>query len=119
MGGSTNAMIHLVAMARRAGIPLTLQRFDELARQIPVLANVRPSGQYLMEDFFYAGGIRALLAQLEDQLDLDCPTVNGRTLGENIAGGEIYDARSSTRRPTRSPRRRRRSSTATSPRMAR
>ena len=93
MGGSTNAMIHLVAMARRGGIPLTLQRFDELARQIPVLANVRPSGQYLMEDFFYAGGIRALLAQLEDQLDLDCPTVNGRTLGENIAGGEIYDAK--------------------------
>ena len=93
MGGSTNAMIHLVAMARRGGIPLTLQRFDELAREIPVLANVRPSGQYLMEDFFYAGGIRALLAQLEDQLDLDCPTVNGRTLGENIAGGEIYDAK--------------------------
>ena len=62
MGGSTNAMIHVVAMARRAGIPLTLQRFDELARQIPVLADVRPSGQYLMEDFFYAGGIRALLA---------------------------------------------------------
>ena len=92
MGGSTNAMIHVVAMARRAGIPLTLQRFDELARQIPVLANVRPSGQYLMEDFFYAGGIRALLAQLTDELDLDCPTVNGRTLGENIAGAEVYNA---------------------------
>ena len=69
------------------------QRFDELARQIPVLANVRPSGQYLMEDFFYAGGIRALLAQLEDELDLDCPTVNGRTLGENIAGAEVYNAK--------------------------
>ena len=66
MGGSTNAMIHVVAMARRAGIPLDLQRFDELARQMPVLANVRPSGKYLMEDFFYAGGMRALLAELED-----------------------------------------------------
>ena len=90
MGGSTNAMIHVVAMARRAGIPLTLARFDELARRIPVLANVRPSGQYLMEDFFYAGGIQALLAQLEDELDLDCLTVNGRTLGQNIAGAEIF-----------------------------
>jgi dihydroxy-acid dehydratase len=89
MGGSTNAMIHVVAMARRAGIPLTLQRFDELARQIPVLANVRPSGKYLMEDFYYAGGIRALLAVLKDELDLDCPTVNGRTLGENIEGRRV------------------------------
>jgi dihydroxy-acid dehydratase len=91
MGGSTNAMIHVVAMARRAGIPLTLQRFDELARQIPVLANVRPSGAFLMEDFYYAGGIRALLAQLRDVLDLDCPTVNGRTLGENIEGAEVHN----------------------------
>jgi dihydroxy-acid dehydratase len=91
MGGSTNAMIHVVAMARRAGIPLTLQRFDELARQIPVLANVRPSGKYLMEDFYYAGGIRALLAVLKDELDLDCPNVNGRTLGENIEGAESHN----------------------------
>ncbi len=92
MGGSTNAMIHVVAMARRAGIPLTLKRFDELARQIPVLANVRPSGAFLMEDFYYAGGIRALLAQLKHELALDCLTVNGRTLGENIAGAEVYNA---------------------------
>jgi dihydroxy-acid dehydratase len=92
MGGSTNAMIHVVAMARRAGIPLTLQRFDELARRIPVLANVRPSGAFLMEDFYYAGGIRALLAQLQGELDLDCMTVNGDTLGANIAGAEIYNA---------------------------
>src|ERR1041385_6313715 len=61
MGGSTNAMVHLVAIARRGGVDLKLKRFDELARQIPVLANVRPSGAYLMEDFFYAGGLRALL----------------------------------------------------------
>jgi dihydroxy-acid dehydratase len=91
MGGSTNAMIHVVAMARRAGIPLTLQRFDELARRIPVLANVRPSGAFLMEDFYYAGGIRALLAQLQGELDLDCLTVTGSTLGANIAGAEIYN----------------------------
>ncbi|MFO1036242.1 MAG: L-arabinonate dehydratase [Geminicoccaceae bacterium] len=92
MGGSTNAMIHVVAIARRAGIPLTLDRFDGLARQIPVLANVRPSGRYLMEDFFYAGGIRALLSQLSDVLDPNCLTVNGRTLGQNIEGAEIYGA---------------------------
>jgi dihydroxy-acid dehydratase len=91
MGGSTNAMIHVVAIARRGGVPVTLARFDELARRIPVIANVRPSGAYLMEDFYYAGGIRALLAELSSDLDLDCRTVNGRTLGENIAGAEVYN----------------------------
>jgi dihydroxy-acid dehydratase len=91
MGGSTNAMIHVVALARRAGIPLTLRRFDELAREIPVLANVRPSGAYLMEDFFYAGGIRALLAQLTGALALDCMTVNGQTLGQNIENAAVYN----------------------------
>ena len=90
MGGSTNAIIHVVAMARRAGIPLDMQRFDQLSRQVPVLANVRPSGQYLMEDFFYAGGLRALMAQLKDRLDLGAMTVTGRTVGENIAGAETY-----------------------------
>jgi dihydroxy-acid dehydratase len=90
MGGSTNAMIHVVAMARRAGVPLSLDRFDEIAQEVPVIGNVRPSGKYLMEDFFYAGGMRALLKQLESVLDLDCPTVNGKTLGENIADAEIY-----------------------------
>src|SRR5262245_5456513 len=90
MGGSTNAIIHLVAMARRAGIALDMQRFDEISRQIPVLANVRPSGKYLMADFFYAGGLRALMAQLGDKLDLSCLTVTGKTVGENIAGAEVY-----------------------------
>ena len=90
MGGSTNAMIHVVAMARRAGIPLGLERFDALARQVPVLANVRPSGAYLMEDFFYAGGLRALLKMLEPLLDRDCLTVNGRTLAENIASAKVH-----------------------------
>ncbi|GBD44280.1 6-deoxy-6-sulfo-D-gluconate dehydratase [bacterium HR40] len=90
MGGSTNATIHLIAIARRAGIPLTLRRFDEIAREVPVIANVRPSGQYLMEDFYYAGGIRALLKQLEPLLARDCLTVNGRTLGENIRDAEVW-----------------------------
>jgi dihydroxy-acid dehydratase len=90
MGGSTNAIIHVVAMARRAGVPVDMQRFDELSRQVPVLANVRPSGQYLMEDFFYAGGLRALMAQLKERLDLGAMTVSGRTMGENIAGAETY-----------------------------
>ncbi len=91
MGGSTNAMIHLVAIARRAGIPLKLQRFDELARRIPVLANVRPSGAFLMEDFYYAGGLRALLAQLKSELDLESLTVNGQSIGQNIADAAIYN----------------------------
>ena len=73
IGGSTNAIIHVVAMARRAGIPLDMERFDELSRQVPVLANVRPSGKYLMEDFFYAGGLRALMQNLREKLDLDLP----------------------------------------------
>ena len=71
MGGSTNAIIHVVAMARRAGIPVDMETFDRLSRQIPVLANVRPSGKYLMEDFFYAGGLPALMSQLGDLLGLD------------------------------------------------
>src|SRR5579859_4774210 len=68
LGGSTNGVIHLVAMAGRAGVKLGLDRFDELSRTTPLLANIRPSGKYLMEDFFYAGGLRAMLAQLKDKL---------------------------------------------------
>jgi dihydroxy-acid dehydratase len=90
MGGSTNAIIHVIAMARRAGIPMTMQRFDELSRDVPVLANVRPSGKYLMEDFFYAGGLRALMNELGDKLDLSCPTVTGKSLGENLAGAAVH-----------------------------
>src|SRR5258707_303360 len=92
MGGSTNAIIHVVAMARSAGIALDMKRFDEISREIPVLANVRPSGNFLMEDFFYAGGLRALMAELKDALDLSCITVTGKTIGENIAGAEVYKA---------------------------
>jgi dihydroxy-acid dehydratase len=90
MGGSTNAIIHVVAMARRAGIALDMDRFDRLSRQIPVLANVRPSGKYLMEDFFYAGGLRAMMQGLKDKLDLSCLTVTGKTVGENIAGAQVH-----------------------------
>ena len=92
MGGSTNATIHLVAMAGRAGLRLPLERFNEFSAKVPLLANVRPSGdRYLMEDFYYAGGLRALLAELRDLLQLDCKSVNGRTLGENIDGARIYN----------------------------
>jgi len=91
LSGSTNGVIHLVAMAGRAGIKLSLDRFDEIARRTPVLANIRPSGKYLMEDFFYAGGLRALLRQLGTGLDTGCMTANGKTLGDNIARGEIYN----------------------------
>src|SRR5947209_17928132 len=90
MGGSTNAIIHVVAMARRAGLALDMQRFDALSREIPVLANVRPSGKYLMEDFFYAGGLRALMQALSEKLDLSCLTVTGKSVGENISGAAIY-----------------------------
>src|SRR5438034_5497541 len=90
MGGSTNAIIHVIAMARRAGVALDIGRFDRLSREIPVLANVRPSGKYLMEDFFYAGGLRALMLELKDRLDLCCLTVTGKTLAENIDGADIY-----------------------------
>src|SRR5688572_26435450 len=92
MGGSTNALIHLVAMAGRAGVKLPLERFNEFSASTPLLANVRPSGErYLMEGFYYAGGLRALLAELKDLLRLDCRTVNGKTLGENLAGASIYN----------------------------
>ncbi len=90
MGGSTNAIIHVVAMARRAGIPIDMERFDTLSREVPVLANVRPSGKYLMEDFYYAGGLRALMAFLKDRLDLSCLTVSGKSVGENIANAKIH-----------------------------
>ncbi|MDF1751607.1 MAG: L-arabinonate dehydratase [Verrucomicrobiales bacterium] len=91
LGGSTNAIIHLIAMAGRAGIKLGLDLFDEISQKLSVIANVRPSGEYVMEEFYDAGGILALLKQVESHLHLDCPTVNGKTLGENIQGAEIYD----------------------------
>ena len=91
LGGSTNSVVHMVAVARRAGVPLTIDRFDELARRTPLIANLRPAGKFLMEDFFYAGGLRALLADIADLLDVTARTVNGRTLGENLRGAEVFN----------------------------
>ena len=91
LGGSTNAVIHLVALAGRAGIKLTLDRFDQFSRKTPMLANLRPSGKYLMEDFYYAGGLPALLRALASHLDLNCLTITGKALGENIAGAETFN----------------------------
>jgi dihydroxy-acid dehydratase len=84
IGGSTNAIIHLVALAGRAGIKLELRLFDEISQRTPMVANLRPSGQYLMEDFYYAGGLRALLKEIAALLDLNSLTVSGATLGKNI-----------------------------------
>ena len=105
MGCSTNAIIHLVAMSRRAGHPVGLDDFDAASRKVPVIANIRPSGdKYLMEDFFYAGGLPALMSRLEGHLDLSAMTVTGKTLGENIAGAEVYnDVRAHLRHLDRDP----------------
>ena len=84
LGGSTNAIIHLIAMAGRAGVRIDLDRFDALSRRTPLIANIRPSGQFLMEDFYYAGGLPALLARLTDLLDITCVTANGCTLEANL-----------------------------------
>ncbi len=92
MGCSTNAIIHLVAMSRRAGCAVGLEDFDAASRKVPVIANIRPSGDtYLMEDFYYAGGLPAMLKRIEQHLKLDVVTVNGKTMGENIANAEVYN----------------------------
>jgi dihydroxy-acid dehydratase len=91
LGGSTNAIVHLIAMAGRAGLSLTLDRFDEISAKIPVIANLRPSGDYLMEDFHDAGGLPALLCRIREHLNLDCATVSGKSLGENIEGAKVFN----------------------------
>ncbi len=92
MGCSTNAIIHLIAQARRAGQEIGLDDFETASRQVPVLANVRPSGDtYLMEDFFYAGGLPGLMSRMREHLHLGAMTVTGKTLGENIAAAEVYN----------------------------
>jgi dihydroxy-acid dehydratase len=91
LGGSTNAVVHLIAMARRAGVGLDLEKFDALARETPVLANLRPSGAFLMEDFYYAGGLRGLLKRLGGMIDGSCRTVTGHTLAEDIADATVYN----------------------------
>ena len=92
MGCSTNAIIHLIAMSRRASRPIDLEDFDAASRRVPVIANIRPSGDtYLMEDFYYAGGLPAMLNRISSHLDLSALTVNGRTLGENINSAQVYN----------------------------
>jgi len=91
-GCSTNAIIHLIAMARRAGVPLELDDLDRIGRTTPVIANIRPSGTtYLMEDFFYAGGLRALMKQLGDKLDPTAITVTGKPLVEGLKDVKIWN----------------------------
>ncbi len=91
LGGSTNSIIHLIAMARRAGVELDLDLFDALARKTPLIANLRPAGKYLMEDFYYAGGLRAMLANLRGLLKLNAITVNGMSLGQNIEDAKVFN----------------------------
>ena len=92
MGCSTNAIIHLIAMARRAGQEIGLGDFERYSRRVPVIGNVRPSGnQYLMEDFYYAGGICALMQNIRQHLHLDCITVSGKTIGENIESAKVFN----------------------------
>jgi dihydroxy-acid dehydratase len=91
IGGSTNAIIHLVAIAGRVGVPLPLARFDELSRTTPLIVNLKPSGKYLMEDFFYAGGLPVVLKELLPLLHGDALTVNGKTLAENVRDARCWN----------------------------
>jgi dihydroxyacid dehydratase/phosphogluconate dehydratase len=91
ISGSTNAIVHMIAMAGRAGIKITLDDYDRISRRVPVLADVRPSGKFLMEDFHHAGGLRGMLARLQDQLHLGCETINGGTFGDQLSGAEVID----------------------------
>lgn len=91
LGGSTNAIVHLLAMAGRLGIDLTLDEFDDIGRKVPLLVNLMPSGQYLMEDFYYAGGVPAVMRELRPVLNLDAMTVSGQTIGQAIAGAPCYN----------------------------
>jgi L-arabonate dehydrase len=93
ISGSTNAILHLIAYAGRVGVDLPLRLFDELCATTPWLVDLKPAGQFLMEDFYYAGGLPAVLAQISDLLDLDAVTVSGRTMGENIEGAEIVNTK--------------------------
>ena len=90
IGGSTNFVVHLLAIAGRLGLPLELDDFDRLGSRMPLLVNLMPSGEHLMEDFYYAGGLPAVLRELSGQLHADCPTVSGASLGENAAEAECY-----------------------------
>jgi len=91
IGGSTNFVVHLLAIAGRIGVDLTLDDFDRVGSQIPLMANLQPSGKYFMEDFYYAGGLPAVIRQLDKDLHRDAITVNGASIGDNCATAEIYN----------------------------
>ena len=91
LGGSTNAIVHMLALAGRAGVDFTLASFEAISRRVPVLADIRPSGRFLMEDFYYAGGLRGLMTRLKPQLDLSCLTVSGETLERTLEGAGVYN----------------------------
>ncbi len=91
IGGSTNFVIHLMAIANRVGVHLELDEFDKYSANIPLIANLQPSGAYFMEDLFYAGGLNTILKELKDHLHNDCITANGKTIGENYAGSECFN----------------------------
>jgi L-arabonate dehydrase len=93
IGGSTNAVIHLIAIAGRLGVPLSVDDFDRLGSELPCLVNLQPSGEHLMEDFCYAGGLPAVMKEISHLLHLDVITANGRSIGENIADAQNYDPR--------------------------
>jgi len=101
IGGSTNAVVHLLAIAGRVGIPLTLDDWDRLGRAMPCLVNLMPSGQYLMEDFYYAGGLPVVLREIGDRLHKDARTVNGKTLWDNVKDAVNYNEKVIT--PARQP----------------
>ena len=91
LGGSTNAVVHLIALAGRLGVDFTLDDWDRFGREVPCLVNLMPSGQYLMEDFYYAGGVPAVLREIASFLDLDQPTVGGMTMGQALADAKVFD----------------------------
>ncbi len=93
IGGSTNAVIHLTAIAGRIGVPLKLEDFDKLASELPCLVNLQPSGEHLMEDFCYAGGLPVVMKEIEHLLHKDIITVSGKSVSENIANAVNYDSR--------------------------
>jgi dihydroxy-acid dehydratase len=91
IGGSTNAIVHLIALAKRVGVPLTIDDFEELTRPIPTLVNLMPSGQHLMEDFYYAGGLPAVIKELGAHIHAGALTVTGKGMGENVASAECWN----------------------------
>lgn len=104
IGGSSNAVVHLLAIAHRVGVPLSLQDFNDLTKDIPLLVNLKPAGEYLMEEFYYAGGLPAVIKDLDHLLHKDAITVTGKSIGENVWAAENFDEK--VIRPCKNPLRR-------------